>query len=142
MQFPSWQPPTAADSHEQELVVSSAGLFQDEVEGKPFSYAARDFLDAIRNGATQKQALKHAGVSGARLVIWKQKERFRDELKAAERREGVAKYTSFEQIGAPQDPNALPPWSSLAEIEHQRRLGPDSGVPGTGGPEYGYGSRR
>ena len=33
-----------------------AGLFQDEVEGKPLSYVARDYLDAIRNGATPAQA--------------------------------------------------------------------------------------
>jgi hypothetical protein len=69
--------------------MSFAGLFLDEVEGKPLSYQARDYLDAIRNGATPAQARARARVSAARVAIWKQFERFRDELAAAEDGRGV-----------------------------------------------------
>jgi IS30 family transposase len=40
-------------------------------------WAARDYVDAIRNRATPKQAREHARVSGARFSIWRTNEAFR-----------------------------------------------------------------
>jgi hypothetical protein len=112
-----------------------AGLFREEVEDKALSYEARSFLDAVRGGATQAQALEHADVSGAQLVVWRTHLRFRKEMKIAERGEGVPKYTPIGPETNP-DPYAIPPPSAE---RHSGRLDSSSGVPGSGSPEFGGG---
>jgi hypothetical protein len=95
--------------------MSFAGLFQEEVEGKPLSWEPRRFLDAIRNGATQEQALEQTGVSREQLLVWKTHLRFRKELKIAKRGEGIARFWSFSELEAPSV--APPPGTPDFQIE-------------------------
>jgi hypothetical protein len=88
------------------------GLFKSEVDEKDLVDGARSVLEGIRQGLSEPEAAKRAGVSGDELRRWKRKDAYREAIRRAKREEpgltarGIC---SLEQFAPPEDPHAIPP---------------------------------
>ena len=107
------------------------GLFKSEVDEKELVDGARSVLEGIRQGLSELEAAKRAGVPLDELRRRKRKDSYREAIRRAKHEEpgltaqGICR---LDQIGdpEPEDPRAIPPPTTAAwELGRKgwRRLG-------------------